>query len=73
MEYRFGSKESACQAICQLHGAEVQGQTIKCSWGRDEQVNDHNNGGGYGNGNMNNHHQYDSVDLKKKMSMNSSI
>lgn len=61
---RFASKESACQAICHLHGTEVQGQTVKCSWGRDEQVNDHNNRAIYGNDNMNN--QYDSVCLKKQ-------
>jgi hypothetical protein len=72
---RFTSKESACQAICHLHGSEVQGQTIKCSWGRDEQINDQNNGAAYGNGNMNNqnynnNNQYDSVCLKKKRKMN---
>jgi hypothetical protein len=65
---RFSSKESACQAICNLHGLEVQGQTVKCSWGRDEQLNDHNNEEAYGNSNQNyynNNNQYDSVCLRK--------
>jgi len=63
---RFSSKESACQAICHLHGSEIQGQLIRCSWGRDESINERNNVAGYGNGNYmnnqnyNNNNQYDS-------------
>jgi hypothetical protein len=40
---------------------------IRCSWGRDESINDRNSVAGYGNGNMNNqkynNNQYDSVSL----------
>jgi len=42
---------------------------IRCSWGRDESINDRNNLAGYGNGNGNmnnqkyNNNQYDSVSL----------
>ncbi len=67
---RFASKESACQAICHLHGSEIQGQIVKCSWGRDEQINVQNSGTTYGNNNMNNqnytnnnNNQYSSVCL----------
>ncbi len=72
----FASKESACQAICRLHGSEIQGQLIRCSWGRDESINDRNNATGYGNGNTNNqkynNNQYDSVCFNTKNKMNSS-
>lgn len=67
---RFTTKESACQAICHLHGSEMQGQIVKCSWGRDESINERNNTIGYGNSNMNNqnynNNQYDSVCLTRK-------
>lgn len=70
--YRFSSKESACQAICHLHGSEMQGQIIKCSWGRDESINERSNTTNYGNNNnnmnnqnYNNNNQYDSVCLNK--------
>lgn len=70
---RFALKESACQAICHLHGSEIQGQLIRCSWGRDESINERNNATGYGNGNMNNqkyNNQYDSVCMNKKIPIN---
>ena len=57
---RFSSKESACQAICHVHGSEIQGQIVKCSWGRDEAINDQNIRTSYPNDN-----QYDSVCLKR--------
>ncbi|CAF3725053.1 unnamed protein product [Rotaria sordida] len=61
---RFSSKESACQAICHLHGSEIHGFTTKCGWGRDESINDRNNVSNFGNSNMNNQsynkNQYDS-------------
>lgn len=62
---RFSSKESACQAICCLHGSECHGYTIKCGWGREESMNDRNNAAQYGNNNASNQfynrNQYDSV------------
>ncbi|CAF2439704.1 unnamed protein product [Rotaria sp. Silwood2] len=61
---RFSAKESACRAICHLHGSEIHGYTTKCGWGRDESINDRNNVPNYGNSNMNNQshnkNQYDS-------------
>lgn len=71
---RFATKESACQAICHLHATEVQGQTIRCSWGRDDSIKDRNNVTNYGNGNKNNqkynNNEYDSVCLNKKNKIN---
>ena len=32
---RFTSKESACNAICGVHGLEVNGGIVKCSWGKE--------------------------------------
>lgn len=32
---RFGTKESACSAICGVHGMEVNGGIAKCSWGKE--------------------------------------
>lgn len=32
---RFSSKESASRAIVSVHGTNVNGQTVKCSWGRE--------------------------------------
>ncbi|CAF3662191.1 unnamed protein product [Rotaria socialis] len=57
---RFSSKESACQAICHIHGSEIHGYTTKCGWGRDESTNDRNNTPYHGNNNMSNQNQYDS-------------
>lgn len=61
---RYATKENACQAICHMHGADVQGYTVKCGWGRDESGNTGNNGSNYAGG-MNklnyNNNQYDSV------------
>lgn len=39
---RYDNKESACNAIVALHGTDVAGQTVKCSWGKE------NAGGGPG-------------------------
>jgi len=32
---RYDNKESACNAIVALHGAEIGGQNVKCSWGKE--------------------------------------
>ena len=32
---RFASKEAATQAIVSIHGAEVIGHSVKCSWGKE--------------------------------------
>lgn len=32
---RFASKEAACNAICGVHGMEVNGGIAKCSWGKE--------------------------------------
>jgi nucleolysin TIA-1/TIAR len=32
---RFATKEAACNAICGIHGMEVNGGTAKCSWGKE--------------------------------------
>ncbi|CAF1019698.1 unnamed protein product [Didymodactylos carnosus] len=33
---KFFSKDSACQAICNVHGMDVNGYVAKCGWGRDD-------------------------------------
>ncbi|CAF1279111.1 unnamed protein product [Didymodactylos carnosus] len=33
---KFFSKDSACQAICNVHGMDINGYTAKCGWGRDD-------------------------------------
>ncbi|XP_059088909.1 nucleolysin TIAR-like [Tigriopus californicus] len=32
---RFDSKESACNAIVAMHGQDICGQAVKCSWGKE--------------------------------------
>jgi len=32
---RFATKEAACNAICGIHGMEINGGTAKCSWGKE--------------------------------------
>uniref|UniRef100_A0A2L2Y0T5 Putative rox8 n=1 Tax=Parasteatoda tepidariorum TaxID=114398 RepID=A0A2L2Y0T5_PARTP len=32
---RFGTKESATHAIVSTHNTEINGQTVKCSWGKE--------------------------------------
>ena len=32
---RFDNKESACSAIVAMHGTDVDGQSVKCSWGKE--------------------------------------
>lgn len=32
---RFANKEAACNAICGIHGMEINGGTAKCSWGKE--------------------------------------
>ncbi len=32
---RFANKDQACNAICGVHGVEVNGCTAKCSWGKE--------------------------------------
>jgi len=34
MNYRFSSKEAATEAIVGLHLTEINGHTVKCSWGK---------------------------------------
>lgn len=33
--FRFSTKESAAQAIVNTHGGEINGHTVKCSWGKE--------------------------------------
>ena len=32
---RFSTKEAACNAICGIHGMEINGGSAKCSWGKE--------------------------------------
>ncbi len=32
---RFASKESATQAIVSVHNTDLNGQNVKCSWGKE--------------------------------------
>ncbi|KAH7982043.1 hypothetical protein HPB52_002692 [Rhipicephalus sanguineus] len=32
---RFGTKEAATHAIVATHNSDVNGQTVKCSWGKE--------------------------------------
>jgi nucleolysin TIA-1/TIAR len=32
---RFANKDQACNAICGVHGIDVNGCTAKCSWGKE--------------------------------------
>nr|XP_040565401.1 nucleolysin TIA-1-like [Lepeophtheirus salmonis] len=43
---RFDNKESACNAIVALHGSNVQGQSVKCSWGKESTETLGGGGGG---------------------------
>ncbi|KAH7671497.1 nucleolysin TIAR, partial [Aphelenchoides avenae] len=45
---RFGKKDSAARAICDMNGTEFMGQNIRCSWGKSEGAR----GGGRGGGDM---------------------
>ncbi|XP_053635166.1 nucleolysin TIAR isoform X4 [Cherax quadricarinatus] len=40
---KYTSKESACQAIVELHNSNLNGQIIRCSWGKDTGVDQVNN------------------------------
>lgn len=44
---RFATKEAACNAICGVHGMEINGGVAKCSWGKE---NIDMTGGGGGGG-----------------------
>ena len=33
--FRFATKESATHAIVAVHNTEINGQTVKCSWGKE--------------------------------------
>lgn len=33
--FRFATKESATHAIVATHNTEINGQTVKCSWGKE--------------------------------------
>ena len=35
MNLRFASKEAATNAIVAMHGADVNGYSAKCSWGKE--------------------------------------
>lgn len=37
---RFETKEAAANAIFSLNGSEILGSTVKCSWGKEKQVED---------------------------------
>ena len=34
-DYRFSTKESATHAIVAVHNTDINGQTVKCSWGKE--------------------------------------
>lgn len=40
---KYTSKESACQAIVELHNSNLNGQMIRCSWGKDTGVDQASN------------------------------
>jgi nucleolysin TIA-1/TIAR len=48
---RFTSKESACAAICGVHGMEINGNVAKCSWGKEN--TDMSSGGSSSSNNTN--------------------
>lgn len=33
--FRFSTKESATHAIVAVHNTDINGQTVKCSWGKE--------------------------------------
>lgn len=33
---RFDSKDAAAKAIAEMNGSELNGQSIRCSWGKTE-------------------------------------
>ena len=33
--FRFSTKESAAHAIVAIHNSDVNGHTVKCSWGKE--------------------------------------
>ena len=33
--FRFSTKESAAHAIVAVHNTDVNGHTVKCSWGKE--------------------------------------
>ena len=33
---RYTSKDSATRAICGVHGTEINGSIVKCSWGKEQ-------------------------------------
>lgn len=35
LAYRFSTKESATHAIVAVHNTDINGQTVKCSWGKE--------------------------------------
>lgn len=35
MYFRFSTKESATHAIVAVHNTDINGQTVKCSWGKE--------------------------------------
>ncbi|GMT17047.1 hypothetical protein PFISCL1PPCAC_8344 [Pristionchus fissidentatus] len=47
---KFERKESAARAIISMSGQELCGQSIKCSWGKTDNVPKSSGGGGYNNG-----------------------
>ncbi|CAH1784366.1 unnamed protein product [Owenia fusiformis] len=42
---RFSNKESACNAIVTVHGTEIKGQAVKCSWGKESNESNAPGGG----------------------------
>ena len=49
---RFSTKEAAAQAIVSVHGTEINGHTVKCSWGKEssDPSQNANSGGAAGSG-----------------------
>ena len=35
LRFRFSTKESAAHAIVAIHNSDVNGHTVKCSWGKE--------------------------------------
>lgn len=55
---RFSTKESACSAICGVHGMEINGGIAKCSWGK-ENIDITTGGPHSSNNNNNSYSKYD--------------
>lgn len=52
---KYDTHENAALAISQLSGAQLNGRTLRCGWGRDKHQNNHHH---HHNSNTHNHNQY---------------